>query len=355
MNDDGRERLRPSFFFLHLKELTEAGVNVAVILKRYFPLAVVLHIAGPALYAGTLGANVLAMFPKNTAEFAYADLKEARKFSWYAQFKSQTLPARFSDLEHFLTSVGVDANAQIDELVWSLGSGGAGPDDKSAPDSDQVLGIALGNFDSERAKSIMKAHKIRGYDYRGYTLYPCASCDELSVVFIDAGTAAFGHPQLLEKLLDVRAGTDDSLIQNQKVFPLISQINGRGIFWGVLNQGGTRQAIRQIVPEATQFPQAGKLLSKLNGMVISIEDSNNLEARFQLISSDPDDAPTIAQLLQAGVLLKQFEAKNSDPELASLLGSVRVAPNGDGLELFFAVSSDQVLSLIKRNTFSAKH
>ena len=331
-------------------------MNIAAILKKYLLLALVLFIAGPALRAGTLGVNVVAMFPKGTAEFAYADLKEARKFPWYAQFKSQALPGRFSDLEHFLASVGVDDNVQIDELAWSLGSGEASsaPNDQSVPDSNKVLGIALGNFDGEHAKSYMKAHKIRGYEYRGFTLYPCASCDELSVVFIDSSTVAFGRPQFLEKLLDVRAGTDDSLLQNEKVFPLISQINGRGMFWGVLNQGGTRQAIRQIVPEATQFPQAGKLLNKLNGMVISIEGSSDLEAHFQLVSSAPDDAATIAQLLQAGVLMKQFEARNSDPELSALLGSVRVVPNGEGLEVSFSVSNDQLVSLIKRNTFSAR-
>lgn len=58
---------------------------------------------------------------------------------------------------------------------------------------------------------------------------------------------------------------------------------------------------------------------------------------------------------QQRVLLKQFEAKNSNPELATLLGSVRVVPNGEGLEMSLAVSSDQVVNLIKRNAFSAKH
>ena len=77
-----------------------------------------------------------------------------------------------------------------------LGRSGSGeassaPNDQSVPDSNKVLGIALGNFDAEHAKSYMKAHKIRGYEYRGYTLYPCASCDELSVVFIDSSTVAF--------------------------------------------------------------------------------------------------------------------------------------------------------------------
>jgi hypothetical protein len=308
------------------------------------------------LRAGTLSVDVIAMFPKQTAEFAYADLKEARQFPWYAQFKSQTLPVRFSDLEHFLASAGVDDNSQIEELAWSLapGDSASGPDDKATPDSNQVLGVTLGNFDPDAAKSFMKARKIHGIDYRGYTLYPCASCDDLSVVFIDSSTVAFGHPRLLEQLVEVRVAADESLLQNEKMFPLISQVNGRGIFWGVLNPGGTRQALRQIVPQATQFPQAGMLLNKLQGMVISIQGTGDLDVHFQLISSSPDEAATISQLLQAGILFRQFDAKNSDPDLATLLGSVRVVPNGEGLEISFAITSNQLVSSIKRNTFSTK-
>jgi hypothetical protein len=325
----------------------------ANILRKYL-LPMLLIASCAPLRADTLGVNIVAMFPKSTAEFAYANLKEARKFTWYAQFKSQALPLRFSDLEHFLASIGVDDNVQIDELAWAVGSGETeiGPDDKSAPDSRKVLGVALGNFDPESAKSYMKTHKIRGFDYRGYTLYPCASCADLALVFIDSSTVAFGPPRLLEQLIEVRVGAEDSLIQNEKAFALISQINGRGIFWGVLNQGGTRQALRQIVPEAAQFPQASKLLSKLSGMVISFQGSSDLEAHFQLISSSAEDSATISQLLQVGVLLRQFEARDSNPGLATLLDSVRIAPNGEGLEVSIAATNELVIDLINRKTFS---
>jgi hypothetical protein len=328
--------------------------NIFLIKVLFVTFFCALNVA--SLPAGTLSVNVIAMFPKNTAEFAYADLKEARQFPWYAQFKSQTLPVRFSDLEYFLASAGVDDNAQIDELAWSLASAdsASGSDDKAAPDSRDLLGVALGNFDPDAAKSFMKAHKIHGTDYRGYTLYPCASCDDLSVVFIDSSTVAFGQLRLPQHLIEVRVAPDDSLIQNEKMFPLISQVNGRGIFWGVLNPGGTHQALAQIVPEATQFPQAGKLFNKLQAMVISVQGTGDLDAHFQLISSSPEDAATISQLLQAGILLRQFEAKNSDPDLATLLASIRVVPNSEGLEISFAVTSDQLVSLIKSNTFSAK-
>jgi hypothetical protein len=53
-------------------------------------------------------------------------------------------------------------------------------------------------------------------------------------------------------------------------------------------------------------------------------------------------------------LWRQFDTKNSDPDLATLFASVRVISNGEGLEISFAVTSDQLVSLIKRNTFSAK-
>jgi hypothetical protein len=329
-------------------------VKAATIPRKYLlPILFIVACCAP-LRGDTLGVNIVAMFPKSTAEFAYANLKEARKFPWYAQFKSQVLPLRFSDLEHFLTSIGVDDNIQIDELAWAVGPGetATGPDDMSVPDSRKILGVALGNFDPELAKSYMKMHKIHGFDYRGYTLYPCASCDDLVLVFIDSTTAAFGPSKLLEQLIEVRIGAGDSLIQNEKVFGLISQINGRGIFWGVLNQGGTRQALREIVPEATQFPQASKLLSKLSGLVISVNGSTDLEAHFQLISSSTEVSAAISQLLQVGVLSRQFEAKDSNPDLATLLGSVRIAPNGEGLEVSITMTNELVVDLINRKTFS---
>jgi hypothetical protein len=123
---------------------------VHLFLEKLLLPALLVITAFPTLCAGTLGVNIVAMFPKGTAEFAYADLKEARKFPWYPQFKSQALPVRVSDLEHFLASVGVDDNLRINEVAWALGSGetASGREDKSVPDSDKVLGVALGNFRS---------------------------------------------------------------------------------------------------------------------------------------------------------------------------------------------------------------
>ena len=67
---------------------------------------------------GSLSTSVIGMFPKEIGEFAYADLKSARKFPWFPQLRDQLLPSRFRQFEKFLASAGVDPDTQVDELAW---------------------------------------------------------------------------------------------------------------------------------------------------------------------------------------------------------------------------------------------
>src|SRR5712675_992149 len=70
--------------------------------------------------AGRLGADVIALFPKDVGEFAYADLKKARTLPWFPQLQQQMLPERFRQFEKFLATAGVDPNTQVEELAWGL-------------------------------------------------------------------------------------------------------------------------------------------------------------------------------------------------------------------------------------------
>src|SRR5580704_1725959 len=81
--------------------------------------AMILFAPKPAR-AGRLGSDVIALFPKDVGEFAYADLKKARTMKWFPQLQEQMLPDRFRQFEKFLASAGVDPNSQVDELAWAL-------------------------------------------------------------------------------------------------------------------------------------------------------------------------------------------------------------------------------------------
>src|SRR5271170_4351252 len=88
--------------------------------------------------AGSLNTSVVGMFPKQVGEFAYVDLKSARKFPWFPQLRDQLLPSKFRQFEQFLTTAGVDPDTQVDELAW----GGI----VSKATGEEVVGVALGAF-----------------------------------------------------------------------------------------------------------------------------------------------------------------------------------------------------------------
>jgi hypothetical protein len=77
------------------------GLRIVKIAGACALAAMFLLSAKPAR-AGQLGADVIALFPKEVGEFAYADLKKARTMKWFPQLQEQMLPDRFRQFEKFL-------------------------------------------------------------------------------------------------------------------------------------------------------------------------------------------------------------------------------------------------------------
>src|SRR5580700_866141 len=107
----------------------------------------------PESSAGNLSTAVIGMFPKQVGEFAYADLKSARKFPWFKQFRDQVLPSRFRQFEQFLTTAGVDPDTQVDELAWASSSMVKGA-------SEELVGVALGSFNPSASEDRFKQQKL---------------------------------------------------------------------------------------------------------------------------------------------------------------------------------------------------
>jgi hypothetical protein len=330
-------------------------------------------LAGSAMtraHASTLSSDVIGMFPQNIGEFAYANLKEARSLSWFPQLKQQMLPARFKQFEQFLTSAGIDPNSQVEEVAWATvgappppaaqnapANGGNGAKQPAAPGpgSEQILGVALGSFRPEAAEAYFTAQKLPVVKVRNFSLYAFGGGSgpaDLFFFFLDSNTAAFGQRQQLERLLAIRAGEEQGMLTDSKMLPLINEANGSGVVWAVLNSAYAQLAMQQLAPEAGQFPQAQQLVSRLRALSIQIIAGSGVQARFQSVCASPDDANTFAALLQAGLLYKRYQVGNSNPDLASLLDSTSITPAGDRLNVRLTLTDDQMLSLIRRNTFA---
>jgi hypothetical protein len=324
-------------------------------------VAVTLAVPRPAR-AGRLGADVIALFPKEVGEFAYADLKKARSLKWFPQLQEQMIPDRFRQFEKFLASAGVDPNSQVDELAWGLVAEGLsakaeGTGSSAVPTGEEVVGVALGTYNPNSTEAYFKQQKLPTFQARGYTLYAFGSGsgpNDLFFFFIDSNTAAFGHREVLEKMVEVRFGGEAGLLTNDRLFPLINEANGSGVVWAVLNPAYTRLAMQQLAPEVEQFPEAAKLVSRMQNLIINVDASGSIDGKFQAVCGSTEDANTLGQLLQAGFLYKRYQAQKDNPELAQLLDQVRITPAGDRVTLRMSLSDDQMTSLIRKNTFALK-
>jgi hypothetical protein len=312
--------------------------------------------------AGTLSSDLIGMFPKDVGEFGYADMKKARTLKWFPQLQQQVLPERFRQFEKFLVSTGNDPNSQVDEIAWALAPEGMtakaeGTGSSAVPTGEQMVGIAIGNFNQDSTAAYFKKQKLPTSTFHGYTLYAFGTgtgATDLFFVFIDASTAAYGHKSILEKMISVRFGDEDGLLRNDKFFSLINEANSGSSVWLVTNPAYTRLAIQQLAPEVQQFPEAAKLVARMQNSIINIDAGSSLEAKVQTICGSTEDANTLGQLLQAGFLYKRYQAQKDNPDLAELLDQVRITPGGDRVTLRMSLSDDQMTSLIKRNTFAFK-
>src|SRR5580704_8911356 len=116
-----------------------------------------LTILTPPIFAGSLDTGTIALFPKSTSEFAFADLAKARQFSWFVAFA----------------------------LTSSMESGAGA----SSPSVSDTLCVAVGQFDPQTAEAYLQSLKTPSVGFEGATLYASASDygnADIFVVFLDS-------------------------------------------------------------------------------------------------------------------------------------------------------------------------
>jgi hypothetical protein len=336
--------------------------GIVLKLCAIFVIAALALTLPPPAKAGKLGSDIIAMFPKDIGEFAYADLKKARSLKWFPQLRQQMLPERFREFEKFLSAAGVDPNTQVDELAWGLVPEGlsakaSDTDSSEVPTGEQVVGVALGSYNPNSTEAYFTQQKLPTFKVHGMTLYSFGSGsgpNDLFFLFLDSNTAAFGHRALLEKMVGIRFGEASGLSGNDKLYSLINEANGSGVVWAVLNPAYTRLAIQQLAPEVGQFPEAAKLVARMQNMVINMDASSSVDGKFQAICGSTEDANALGQILQMGLMYKQFQNKSENPDMAQLLSQARILPSGDRVAISMTISDDQMTSLIQKKTFSLK-
>jgi hypothetical protein len=112
--------------------------------------------------------------------------------------------------------------------------------------------------------------------------------------------------------------------------------------------------VKQLAPEMEQFPEAAKLVMRVKNGIINVDAGSGVDAKVQIVCGSVDDANTMAQLLQAGLLYKRYQTGKDNPDMAQMLDQAKVTPSGDRLSVRMSVSDDQIAKLIQNNTFAVK-
>jgi hypothetical protein len=115
----------------------------------------------------------------------------------------------------------------------------------------------------------------------------------------------------------------------------------------VLDKTSTNMAMRQLLPQASQFPQAAAIIARVHAMVISVNADSGIDVQFQAVCDSVDDANLLGAAMQAGVMYRRYQEAQSNPDFAKALDHIRVTPSGDRLKIDAPVSQDELMSLIR--------
>lgn len=326
--------------------------------QRLMLLPLLLVAVAPTLYAGTLDISVIGMFPKDVGEFGCVDLTQARELPWFPQLEAQLVPVSLYGFEQFLGAAQMRQTPSIEEVAWARVIASDADSDRAIAGNGQPVAVAIGEFDADAIQFFLDSRKMPAVHVGDHTLYDSGTASGASDAFftvVDRKTIAFGPLEQLKRILRVRDGEEDNLLQNEKMMMFIDKANGGGVFWGVLDSSRAGATIRQLVPEAANFSQSNDLIGKMKELLIEVKTSSDIEVDFQTTSPSKEDAIVVTQLLQAGVLLRRYQTSAANnPGLAQLLDTVRIVAEDNLLDVSFELTNDQMVSLIEHNTFTHK-
>lgn len=284
----------------------------------------------PALLRGQIAAReALSSFPADTQQITYSNLAQLRAVSNYAQIRSGLLNRQFNDFEAFLRSVGVDPEADVDEVV--LGWRG------EATSATGYFGLAEGRFQPERVHDYFVAHKLPVSEHAGQELFAFGSGQDrgdLFFAFLTSSTGAFGRVSDLKAVLDVRAGSRPALDSNSAFVNWEAELEGASPQWGVATG---KAAANQAAPWLTggqKLPVDPKaLFDSVQAVLYRIDWSDGFTTHLSIVCRDSQNAATLGQLFNLWRTARQMDPSDSPPGIKAFIQGLDLQVEGARVEV----------------------
>jgi hypothetical protein len=300
--------------------------------------------------AQSLSATSLGLYPRESGEIAYADLRSLRQSPHYARLHNQVLPERVRQLEQFATGLGIDFETQAQQLSWAVIPGAA----EGAVD---LLSIAEGNFSPATVLERAQAAKLATRQVGGQTLITVGKNDrgqQFVLTLTDPATLVFGQETEVEALLKRRSEGQATQFDSPVLSPLIKAVNGQHPVWAVMDRRFAALAVREMAPAIAARPEMDVLLGNLTAAVATMALTKDLAAQSDLLCKGPVEAQLFAAVIQGGLSLAAIQAANTNPDLAQALRSPSIQVSSDRVIVRLNLQENQVTALLAKNNLQLK-
>ena len=311
--------------------------------------AILLPFGAAPLHAQSLSNTVIGLYPPEAGELAFADLRTLRQSPHYKILHDSYLPARVRDLERQALTLGIDFEAQAQQLSWAYlisPSGGI-----------ELLSIAEGDFAPASVLDRARNMKLAASEVAGQTVLAMGQNDAgqaFALAFADPGKMVYGARDQVEALLTRAAQGAPGFLQNPTLAPLLTEANGRNTIWSVMDQRFAALEIRSIAPDVMGRPEAQTLLNNVRAAIARATLTTDLTSNATFLCTDASQAALLAAVAQAGFALYATQEANVNPDMASTLRAAVVQQSGERVDLKLDLNQSQVGTLLARSLPAAR-
>ena len=234
--------------------MNRPGITTARFAGILILAAILVPFLPQAARAQSLPDSTIALYPAEAGELAYADLHTLRQSPHYRILHDSYLPVSLRQLETQALSMGIDFEAQAQQLSWAYlisPSGGI-----------ELISVAEGSFAPSTFTDRAKALKLQVDEVAGHPVVGMGKNEAgqgFAIAFPDSSKLVFGTRDQVDALLNRASTGAPGFLQNTTLSPLLLEANGRASIWSVMDQRFAALEIRGIAPDAAARPESRDL------------------------------------------------------------------------------------------------
>ena len=289
-------------------------------------------------FGSSLASATRAVIPSDVQQIINVDYRSMEDSESGQALKARVLPEQLKKFETALKGVGINPDKDVEQLTFVS---------FRVKNGLQVIGIAQGEFASNKVVTKLKTKKIKPASYRDSAMYPLDG--GLSMTLLDNYNMLFGESAALKTALDVRDGLGSSLNSNSQITDMISSVDSDAI-WSVLDEKGTQEMMKSALGEASQLADYDAIKNRIKASAYKMDFGNGVKFNLNVNTADSFTAASLKTLLQAGILYKKV---NASPSEKVALENLSVDSDSGALKLKFETDDRKFISLVNSDLFTA--